>query len=151
MKKLHLPTGIMLMLFLFARPVDAKDYGKEWLNLPKWVQRWYVNGFVDGYKSGHTDGEYVLILYYKDHKEQMPNSKFEDLIDHMFKFHPKVLHLDYGVIADIMTRFYKNSANGIIETSSVCDLAIDKLKGAKKEDIDDRLETLRTLASMRSK
>jgi len=61
------------------------------------------------------------------------------------------LHSDYGVIADTMTRFYKNSANGLIETSSVCDLAIDKLKGAKKEDIDDRLETLRTLASMRSK
>lgn len=153
MKKIYLFLIMTLVVLLFSGSVDATDYGKEWLNLPRWSQTWYIAGFVDGYFKGllvgHNWGAYYFKCETLPSLEGFPRLKRPDCNTQQ-RLLPKQLKftgLDYRVIADVMTQFYKDPANRLISHYFICELAIQKLSGTGKEEVERQVEYLRSSAT----
>jgi hypothetical protein len=144
----------MISMFLLTiEPVDAADYGKNWLNIPKWAQAWYIWGFVDGYIRGSFYGNMWDAYYFEcEHRpefKRFPKIKRPDCDTHK-RLLPEDLYptgLDYEAIADVMTRLYKNPANRLIDYGPIYEIAIKKLRGAPQKDIDEMLEIFRSTAT----
>jgi len=134
MKKICLPLTILAMLLKSRNPVNAKDFRKVWLSLPREVRTWYVGGFRNGYSHAYVHYGRKTPEVGKD---QVSGGKDPE------KLPIKVSGLDYEVIADTMTELYRDPANRMIPYNFICNLAIDKLRGATTEEVNRSLEMAR--------
>ena len=134
MKKVCLSLMILTVLLISHAPVSATDYGREWINLPTDTQFWYVAGFVEGYFHSY------LVYGFRpapiSQKEKDTDKPRRERIIH-------ILGLEYAHIADTMTRFYRDPANGAIEHGIMCSIVIDKLTGDTQRDMEKKLEEAR--------
>jgi hypothetical protein len=136
MKKAYLPLMVLGILLMSPTPVNAADYGKTWVGLPKPTQVWYVAGFIEGYLYGHLDSKPWLSL--PPPSEKKPKEVNKDKVI-------RILSLEYEVIADTMTRFYRDPANHGIEHSFICNVALNKLIGGTMEEAQRELEEIRRM------
>ena len=133
MKKICVP---LMILLISQASVIATDFGREWLNLSKGTQVWYVAGFIEGYFYGHLDLKPWLSL--PPSSEKKPKEVNKDKV-------VRILSLEYGAIADTMTRFYRDPANHGIEHSFICNVALNKLIGGTMEEAQRELEEIRRM------
>lgn len=136
MKKICLSLMILGMLLISPAPVSTADYGKTWLGLPKRTQVWYVAGFIEGYLSGYLDSK--PWLFPPSPSKEKPNGISRDKVI-------RILCLEHGIIADTMTRFYRDPANHSIEHGVICNIALNNLTEGTMEEAQRELEEIRRM------
>jgi hypothetical protein len=137
MKKILFSLVVSAMLLISITPVNAFDHGEFWLSISKLEKSVYSKGFLDGYEQGYGGAlaDMDMLSASSPHQKEI--------------FHRKLNQMDnlkVDVLADLVTQFYQDPANRLIHLQFLCDIAMRKLMGTSKTEIEQMLETARKIA-----
>jgi hypothetical protein len=138
MKKTYPLLIMTFVAVLFGGSVDATDYGKFWLDLLSESERLaYSKGFLEGYMQGYTALAFDMNIVSAGSPQQ--KEIFKQKLNEMH-------NLKIDVVKDIVNQFYQDPANRLIYPQFLCEIAIRKLMGASKAEIEKILERARRIA-----
>lgn len=124
----------LVMFRAFAESYYGKNYdrpGRFWVKLPQPDRSMYLEGLIEGLRTG-------TVL--KKHEDPITIQLYEGLFG---------MGAEIGTIADIVTDFYKDSSNRIIDYRFLFPLAFMKFNKAEESVIKQHLEELRNMEEHR--